>query len=31
VKDLPVGASVTVQGTTDAEGIVTATQVTAQK
>jgi hypothetical protein len=31
VKELPAGATVTVTGTTDAEGIVTATQVTAQK
>lgn len=29
--DLPVGATVTIQGTTDANGVVTATQVTATK
>jgi hypothetical protein len=31
VKDIPVGATVVVQGTADADGIITATQVTAQK
>jgi hypothetical protein len=30
-KDIPVGATVVVQGTADADGIITATQVTAQK
>ena len=30
-KDIPVGATVVVQGTADADGIVTATTVTAQK
>jgi hypothetical protein len=29
--DLPVGATVTIQGTTDADGVVTATQVTATR
>jgi hypothetical protein len=31
VKDLPVGSTVVVQGTADADGIITATQVTASK
>jgi hypothetical protein len=31
VKDLPVGATITVQGTTDADGVITATTVTAGK
>ena len=31
VKDIPVGTTVVVQGTADADGIITATQVTAQK
>jgi hypothetical protein len=31
LKDLPAGATVTIQGTTGSDGIVTATQVTAQK
>jgi hypothetical protein len=30
-KDIPVGATVVVQGSADADGIITATQVTAQK
>jgi hypothetical protein len=30
-KDIPVGSTVVVQGTADADGIITATQVTAQK
>jgi hypothetical protein len=30
-KDIPVGATIVVQGTADADGIITATQVTAQK
>jgi len=30
-KDIPVGSTVAVQGTADADGIITATQVTAQK
>jgi hypothetical protein len=31
LKDLPAGATVTVQGTADADGVITATQVTSQK
>jgi hypothetical protein len=31
LKDLAVGATVTVQGTTNADGVITATQVTSQK
>jgi hypothetical protein len=31
LKDLPAGATVTVQGTADASGVITATQVTSQK